>query len=236
MAEARYFHSYSHVFENLENRTIPSDHAAVRVVIQESTTRGHMSKRIPSRMSKHSIFCSLLQQLDDDHRFTTDPFCALAEFVLRENVKKQTIRERSRKTPDTVSDRNLNRSYCFACLQKYTFWDTHAMLWGMEAYWRLLWSEFFECVDFQSLSQIIANLTRENRAEREAEITNLPATQTEKGTAVARCRIGQRAWRIKKPVLCLSAVTDEDGHPLENEDESGRRLCEYQGTIFQARA
>ena len=28
----------------------------------------------------------------------------------------------------------------------------------------------FECVDFQRLSQIIANLTRENLAEREAEI------------------------------------------------------------------
>ena len=33
----------------------------------------------------------------------------------------------------------------------------------------------------------------------------------------------------------LSAVTDEDGHPLENADESGRRLCEYWGSIFQAR-
>ena len=43
---------------------------------------------------------------------------------------------------------------------------------------------------------------------------------------------GQRAWRNKKPVL---SPTDEEGHPLENEDESGRRLCEYWGTIFQAR-
>ena len=86
----------------------------------------------------------------------------------------------------------------------------------------------FECVDFQRLSQIIANLTREKLAEREAEITNLPWTQTEtKDTALARCRIGQRAWRNRKPVLCLSAVTDEEGPPLENEDESGRRLCEY---------
>ena len=41
--------------------------------------------------------------------------------------------------------------------------------------------------------------------------------------------------RAKKSVLCLNAVTDEDGHPLENEDESGRRLCEYWGSIFQAR-
>ena len=38
----------------------------------------------------------------------------------------------------------------------------------------------------------------------------------------------------KKPVLCQSAVTDEEGHPSDNEDESGRRLCEYWSTIFQA--
>ena len=92
----------------------------------------------------------------------------------------------------------------------------------------------FECVDFQRLSQIIANLTRENLAEREAEITNLHGTQTEKDNAPARCRVGQRAWRAKKPVLCLGAVTNEDGHPLENEDESGRRLCEYWESISQA--
>ena len=36
-------------------------------------------------------------------------------------------------------------------------------------------------------------------------------------------------------MLCLHAVTNEDGRPLENEDESGRRLCEHWGTIFQAR-
>ena len=80
MAEARDFHCCSHVFENLVNRAIPSDHAAVRLVIQKPTTRGHMSKRIPSWMSKHHIFCSILQQLHDDHRFSHDPFCALEEF------------------------------------------------------------------------------------------------------------------------------------------------------------
>ena len=39
----------------------------------------------------------------------------------------------------------------------------------------------------------------------------------------------------KKQVLCLSVVTDEEGHSLENEDESGRRLCEYRRSILQAR-
>ena len=56
----------------------------------------------------------------------------------------------------------------------------------------------FECVDFQRPSQIIANLTCESLEEREAEITNLPWTQTEKDNAPARCRVGQLAWRAKR--------------------------------------
>ena len=59
----------------------------------------------------------------------------------------------------------------------------------------------FECVDFWRLGQIIANLIRETLAKREAEFTNLPWMQTEKDTALARCRGGQRAWRNKKLVL-----------------------------------
>ena len=34
---------------------------------------------------------------------------------------------------------------------------------------------------------------------------------------------------------CLHAVTDEDVHFLEHEDESGRRSCEYSGKIFEVR-
>ena len=80
----------------------------------------------------------------------------------------------------------------------------------------------FECIDFQRLGQMIASLTRETLEAREAEVSTLQGTQTEKDIALARCRSGQRAWRNKKPVLSPSAVTDEEGHPLENEDESGR--------------
>ena len=54
VAKARDFHCYSHVFENLENRTIPSDHAAVRLVIQKPTNRVQQGKRIPSWMSQTS--------------------------------------------------------------------------------------------------------------------------------------------------------------------------------------
>ena len=108
MAEARDFHCSSHVFENLGNRTIPGDHAAVRLVIYKPTNRGHQSKRIPSWMSKQLVFCSLLQQLHDDHNFSRDPFDVLAEFeVLLQKAKKQTIRELSRKTPDSIGAKLL---------------------------------------------------------------------------------------------------------------------------------
>ena len=43
MAEARDFHCYSHVFENQGNRTIPSDHTAVRLVIHKPSNRGQQA-------------------------------------------------------------------------------------------------------------------------------------------------------------------------------------------------
>ena len=102
MAEARDFRCSSHVVENLGKKSIPSEHAAVRLVIQKPTNR-RQSECIPSWMSKHPIFCSILQQLHDDHRFSPDPFCALAEFkVLLHKARKITKRELSRQTPDCI--------------------------------------------------------------------------------------------------------------------------------------
>ena len=50
---------------------------------------------------QHPVFCSFLQQLHDDHRFSHEPFCALAEFkVLPDKAKKRTSRGLSRKTLD----------------------------------------------------------------------------------------------------------------------------------------
>ena len=54
MTEARDFHCSSHVVENLGKKTIPSDHAAVRIVTQKPTHRGHQSKRIPSWLAATS--------------------------------------------------------------------------------------------------------------------------------------------------------------------------------------
>ena len=82
MAEARDFRCSSHVVENLGKKTIPSDRAAVRLVIQKPTPRGDQNKRIPSWMSKHRIFVSILQQLHDDHRFSPDLFLCAGSILI----------------------------------------------------------------------------------------------------------------------------------------------------------
>ena len=121
--------------------------------------------------------------------------------VVLERAQKQTSRELSRKTLDSIGAKLL-----IACTALRAYRNTHlgTLMRCCEA-WKPIENCFdtssFECVDFQRFCHIIANLTRETLADREAEITNLPWTQTEKDTALARCRGGQRAWRNKKPVL-----------------------------------
>ena len=36
-------------------------------------------------------------------------------------------------------------------------------------------------------------------------------------------------------MLCFHAVTNEEGRPLDDDDESGTRLCSYWGRIFESR-
>ena len=48
VAEARDSHCYCNVSDNLGERSIPSDHVAVRVVVQKPTIRSDQARRIPS--------------------------------------------------------------------------------------------------------------------------------------------------------------------------------------------
>ena len=62
----------------------------------------------------------------------------------------------------------------------------------------------FECINFQGLSQIIANLTRESLAELEAEIRNLPWTQTEKDNMRwPNADLDSVHGRVKKPTVIV---------------------------------
>ena len=147
--------------------------------------------------------------------------------VILEKAGKRTVHELLRKTPSSPGAKLLTAS---TALRAYRNRHLGTLMHCCEA-WEPVGKCFdrcsFECIDFRGLSQIIASLTPERIREREAEISNLLWTQTEKDNALAKCRLGLRAWRSKKPTLCHHAVTDEDGHSLENEDESGRGLCEH---------
>ena len=113
-------------------------------------------------------------------------FVHLAEFkVLLNKNKKLMSRELLRKTLDSTGSKLLIAS---TALRAYRNRHLGTLMRCCGAWWPIedcFDTSSFECVDFQRLSQIIANLTRETLAEREAEITNLPWTQTEKDTASA---------------------------------------------------
>ena len=160
-----------------ENRKIPSDQSAVRIVIRKPTTRRHMNNRIPSGMTKHPVFSCLLPRLHDDLSFLPDPFGAVAEFEATvEKAKRHMIFEFSRQTPDSIGANLLLAS---TAIRAYRNRHLGTLMRCCEAFMPIedCFDTFsFECVDFQRFSQIIANFYRETLAGREAEITNLPWT------------------------------------------------------------
>ena len=59
------------------------------------------SERTPSWMSKHPVFCSILNQVNDGHRYPEDPFVALASRT------KQTHDVLLRNTPGSLGAKVL---------------------------------------------------------------------------------------------------------------------------------
>ena len=91
------------------------------------------------------------------------------------------------------------------------------------------------CIDFHGLSEIIASQTRENLAVRESDMENLSWTQTEKTIPWQSAGLDFAHGAPRNQCSAFVRSPDEEGHVLDNEDESGTRLCEYWGTILQAR-
>ena len=204
-------------------------------VVQKPTSRCDQVKRIPSWMSKHSVF-STLKRISEVHQYPDKPFAALAEFkVILEKARKQTHQELLRNTPGSLGTKLLIASIALRACRNRRLGTLMRCCAAWETAGKCFDQCSFECIDFHGPSQIIAGLTRERIAEREAAIHNFPSTLREKDNALAKCRLSLRAWSTKKPMLCLHAVTDEDGHLLEDEDESGMRFCTYWGKVFESR-
>ena len=94
-----FVHCYSHVSDNLSERSIPSDNVAVRIVVQKPMGHYDTVKRIASWMTEHPVFCNVLMQMRDSHQYPDEPFAALADFKLTiEKARKQAHHELLRKT------------------------------------------------------------------------------------------------------------------------------------------
>ena len=106
MAEVRDFH----VFENLGERSIPSDHAAVRVVVQNPTPRGHQGNRIPSWMSKHPVFCSISGLTKNISTLLTHLAHSLTSKIILQKSRKGRLFANSRKTPYSLGAKLLTAS------------------------------------------------------------------------------------------------------------------------------
>ena len=162
-----------------------------------------------------------------------EPFAALAHFKeIIEKARKQAHQELLRNTPDSLGAKLLIAATALRAHRNRhpgTFMRCCA---AWEPVGKSLDKCSFECVDFHGLIRNDASLTRERIAEREAAAHNLPWTQTEKDNALPTA---DSAWSSEKPLLYLHAVTDEDGHPLEDEDELGMRLCNCCGRVFVSR-
>ena len=116
-----------------------------------------------------------------------------------------TKRVLSRQTPDCIGAKFLIIS---TALRAYRNRHLGTLMRCCEA-WKPVEDCFdtssFECIDFQRLSQIIASLTRENLEAREAEVSTLPWTQTEKDTALASARVDNVPGATRN-LCCLSVL------------------------------
>ena len=151
--------------------------------------------------------------------YLDDPFVALADF---KSFSRRPENRLKLLTASTASRGNRNRHFG-TLMRCFEAWDPVGKCFDPIS---------FECIDFHGLGQIIASLIREGLAEREAEIRE-PSLAT---NGRARCLGEVLDFALggpSKPMLRFHAVTDEDDHPLENEDESGKRLCEYWVTVFR---
>ena len=155
---------------------------------------GHRGKRIPSWMSSHPVFCSILKRLDDEHQYPADPWGALADNkTILAKARKRTVRELLRKTPDSLGAKLLTASTALRAHRNRHLGTLMRCCEAWEPVEKCSDPSSFECIDLHGQNQIVASLTRESLAEREAEIGNLSWTQTEKDNALANCRLGLRA-------------------------------------------
>ena len=111
---------------------MPSDRVAIRVVTRQLLDHCGTGMRIPNWMSKHLVFCTILQQISDDHQYSDEPFAAFDG--LKQTMEKARKRIRLRNTPGSPGAKLL----IAATTWEQTPGHIDALLHSMGASWAVL--------------------------------------------------------------------------------------------------
>ena len=156
--------------DDLGNRSLLSDHTAIRVAIQKlaSGTQGRGAVQV--WFIKPTFFGSTLSHLHDDRVYPNDAFSVFADFNVL--VCQASARARSfllRASPTTHGAKLL----VAATMRAYRNRHLSTLIRCCEV-WELVGQCFdsvtCECTKFHAMGQIIASLTRDNVTEREDPI------------------------------------------------------------------
>ena len=128
-------------------------------------------------MSKHPVFCSVLKQISDDHQYPDDPFVALADFKVRlEKARKRTVHELLRKTLSSQGAKLLTGPIALrACRNRHLGTLMHCC-----ETWEPVGNALINALSTPDHCE--PHALKGSQKERQAEISNLPWTQTEKYT------------------------------------------------------
>ena len=219
MREARDFHVYSHVSDNLRERSIewsccsPSPRAETDRTFRQSQANPELDVQA-SRFLLHP---------------NTPTSRVLPWLTSRKSLRRQGNRliRNSCATHRTAWGRS---SWLLLPLRVLTETDIPAHSCAVARHGNLLAKAsthaLSNALTFMCWSEMMLPSPGKEVQNGRQQHTTYPGRRRKKTTPWPNA---DSTWSSEKPLLCLHAVTDEDGHPLEDEDESGMRLCNFCG-------
>ena len=160
MAELRDFLCHSHTIWTIDDKSVPSDHIPVRLVIECSRKKEMDHPVIWRWLTQHPLFISTLEVQHRNMMYDVDPFIALVQFkkvAFRACTKAQlailtntptTLRAKLRVACTALrADRNGLNATVKQCCES---WDPVARCFDPHG---------VECINFRALCNIIETLT-----------------------------------------------------------------------------
>ena len=182
------------------------NHIAIRIAIQTPAYSAREPAYFQASLTKHTVFCSVLSLLHNEHSYLEDAFLALADFKNLAHKARALALPPLPSLPPSVLLRATPTTHGAKLLTAATALLAHrnrqltTLIRYCEA-WELVEHCFdtitFECTNVTALAQIVPGFTRGDIAERGDAVCNLPWSQTEIQVQMAchtACIGGQGEW------------------------------------------